>query len=172
VLGESVLASTTAVAEALNDGAHILELAAVGFSGLTIAAAMWWLYFSTDPSRDLTGPRAAFTFGYGHYAIFAAVGAFSAGISVLLDSEIGALTLSSAVAASTLTVPVAIFVFGIWALILRRGLGRLANLIVPFGAALIAASALIPWSILWTAVLMVGLVFTVELAGRRTPQTE
>lgn len=169
VLGESVLASTTAVAEALAGGAHIAELALIGFSGLAIAAGMWWLYFSADVGERLGRLPQALVFGYGHYAVFAAAGAFSAGISVLLDSEISATHLASAVAATTLTVPVAIFVLGVWLLILRHRLHGAVNAIVPIGAVLIAACAFLPWSIVWAAALMLALVVLVERSPQRAP---
>lgn len=162
VLGESVLASTTAVAAALDSGGHAVELAVIGFSGLTLAAGMWWLYFAAEATERLGRLRTALVFGYGHYAVFAAAGAFSAGISVLLDSEVHAADLASAAAAATLTVPIAVFVLGVWMLILRHRLRGATRALVPIGAVLIAASALLPWSIVWAAALLVALVALVE----------
>lgn len=162
VLGESVLASTTAVANALDGAQHIVSLALVGFSGLAIAAGMWWLYFATEVADRLTRLRTALPFGYGHYAVFAAAGAFSAGISVLLDSEVGETGLASAAAAATLTVPVAIFVLGVWLLSLRHRLNGATRALVPVGALLIATCAFLPWSILWAAAVMLGIIVLVE----------
>lgn len=162
VLGESVLASTTAVAGALDGGHRIVELAVIGFSGLALAAGMWWLYFAADVNDRLVSIRAAFPFGYGHYAIFAAAGAFSAGISVLLDSEVGETHLASAAAAAMLTVPVAVFVLGVWLLILRHRVTRAVGALLPLGAVIIAACALLPWSIVWAAAALITLVALVE----------
>ncbi|MBN9612107.1 MAG: low temperature requirement protein A, partial [Actinobacteria bacterium] len=154
VLGESVLASTTAVAQAVGDTHHILELAAIGFCGLALAAGMWWLYFATEVNDRLERVRTALPFGYGHYAVFAAAGAFSAGISVLLGSDPGGTDFASIAAAATLTVPVAVFIIGVWLLIMRHRLTGATRALVPVGAVLIALCALLPWSIVWAAVVM------------------
>ena len=162
VLGESVLASTGAVVSALDSGHQLLELALIGFGGLTIAAGMWWLYFATEVTERLGALRTAISFGYGHYVVFAAAAAFSAGISVLLESEVDGTDLTSAAAAATLTAPVAVFVFCVWLLIMRHRLRGATRALVPIGALLIAACAFLPWSILWAAAILIALVALAE----------
>lgn len=162
VLGESVLASTTAVSVAAGDGRHLGQLVLIGFCGLVLAAGMWWLYFATEVSERLDDlPRAA-VFGYGHFVVFASAGAFSTGIGVLLDAQVGATRLSPHLAASTLTIPVAVFVVSVWALILRHHLSGWRRVLVPVLGVLLGACALLPGAIVAAAFVMVGLVFVVE----------
>ena len=146
----------------LASGHQLLELALIGFGGLTIAAGMWWLYFATEVTERLGALRTAISFGYGHYVVFAAAAAFSAGISVLLESEVDGTDLTSAAAAATLTAPVAVFVFCVWLLIMRHRLRGATRALVPIGALLIAACAFLPWSILWAAAILIALVALAE----------
>lgn len=162
VLGESVLASTTAVVNAANDSHHLGQLVVTGFAGLVLAAGMWWLYFATEVTERLDEIRTALPFGYGHYAVFAAAGAFSAGITVLLSSQMDTSDLSPVAAAATLTIPIGIFVLGVWFLILRHNLEGVTRIIVPVGAFVIAACAFLPGAIIFAALVMAGLVVLVE----------
>ncbi len=179
VLGESVLASTTAPAAAIADADHLTQLLLIGFGGFVLAAGMWWTYFSVSGEGLLTGRRAAFVFGYGHYVVFAAAGAFSAGISVLLAVEAGESSLGLPVAVASLTVPVALFLLGVWALILRHHLSGVRNAIIPVLAVAIGCTALLAevlgsmaWPVLLAAALMVMLIAVIESAGVRQAGAE
>lgn len=172
VLGESVLASTTAVASSLEEATHLAELAVIGLGGFVLAAGMWWVYFSTDVNRRLGTLRSALFFGYGHYVVFASAGAFSAGISVLLDLETGASRQQTIAASATLTVPVGLFVFGVWMLILRHRLSGLAGVLIPAGALVLAGCAFLPGAILAAALVMIALVVLVECSGVRREGAE
>lgn len=162
VLGESVLASTTAVVEVADGSHHLGQLVVTGFAGLVLAAGMWWLYFATEVTERLDHLRTALTFGYGHYFVFAAAGAFSAGITVLLSSQMGESALDPVTSAATLTVPIGIFVLGVWFLILRHNLEGATQVLVPLGALAIAACAFLPAPIVFAALVMAGLVVLVE----------
>lgn len=48
------------------------------------------------------------------YAIFAAAGAFSAGVEVQIDSIAHGAHLSHLLVSSTMSVPVAVFLLGVW----------------------------------------------------------
>lgn len=181
VLGESVLASTAAAANAFENASQLLQFSLLGLGGFILAAGLWWVYFSSDASVWLQKRKAPMVFGYGHYFVFAAAGAFSAGVKVLLDHEAGSSGLSSTVAVATLTIPVAIFLLGVWSLILRhclRGIYKWAFLAV---ALLIGACLLLPYftpttssdvtiavaSVLSAAGLMIVLVVLIEASGVR-----
>ncbi len=168
VLGESVLASTVAVAGGLQESEHPVRLVVIGLAGFVLAAGMWWLYFATAAHERLTRLRTALQFEYGHYLVFAAGGAFSAGVSVLVDRATDVSELSDVVAAATLTVPVAVFVLGVWLLVMRFRVTGVVRVVVPVGAVLIAVSAFLPGAILVAAGVMVALVIMVERSGVRT----
>ncbi len=159
--------SAFAVAAAIEEATQLGALVTIGVSGFLLAAGMWWLYFSTSVADRLGDLRSAIVFGYGHYAVFAAAGAFSAGLSVLLDVETGASHLPPASAAAALTVPVGIFVIGVWALILRHRLTGPTRALVPIGGLALAACAFLPWPVPAAAVVMVALVVLVERSGIR-----
>lgn len=167
VLGESVLAATSTLSSALEDHVHVAGIIEIGIGGFVMAACMWWLYFSGDIAQHLSSLRRALPFGYGHYAIFASAGAFSAGIAVILGLETGETRLGPVAAAATLTVPVAVYVFGVWILILRHCLSGVRTVILPIGALGIAACALVPMPLIAAAVVMLLLVVVVESSGVR-----
>lgn len=65
LLGESILASTSAVVEALHSGAQLTELLTTSTGGLVIAAGMWWVYFAREHHLG-EGLRSSLVFGYFH----------------------------------------------------------------------------------------------------------
>ncbi|MGN5238290.1 low temperature requirement protein A [Rhodococcus sp. SJ-3] len=158
VLGESILASANAIVDAIDHTENVGSLVLIAVCGLALAGGMWWVYFHTEHSRMLTGMSSALVFGYGHYVVFAAAGAFSAGIEVAIDHDTHATGLEATAAAATLTVPVAIFLLSAWFLTMRGCLSRGADVAVVGLSLLIGASALAPASLLVAAVLMVVLV--------------
>lgn len=123
LLGESLLASANAIIDALNSGTEIDGIVGLAGAGLVLAAGVWWLYFSNEYGDSLTSARTGFAFGYAHYALFAAVGAISAGIEVELDLLANtAEHLNASAASLSLGVPVALFMMVVWAILLRRRL--------------------------------------------------
>ncbi len=163
LLGESILASANAIIDAIHHSEEIGPLVTIAVTGLALAAGMWWVYFARPQHERLATLRGSFVFGYVHYVIFAAAGAFSAGIEVAIDHDTHQTHLDGVTAAATTTVPVALFVLGIWFLALRDRLPRWANVAVVLLALAIAASALGPFSLVLAAVAMVATVVVLEV---------
>ncbi|GAB3913668.1 putative low temperature requirement protein A [Microlunatus endophyticus] len=143
VLGESVLASTNAVVEAVAGGDHLRDLLVISAAGLVIAAGLWWVYFAREHHEQISDLRSSLRFGYFHYVIFAAAGAFSAGIEVTIDTVGDHTRLTSISAGATLSVPVAIFLLGVWWLTLRRGLTAAGNACFLVGALVAGCAAVL-----------------------------
>ncbi|WP_424468051.1 low temperature requirement protein A [Pseudoclavibacter helvolus] len=144
LLGESILASANAVLTAIEEGQHIPDLLTISAAGLIIAAGMWWVYFAREQHHHITSLRSSLTFGYVHYLIFAAAGAFSAGIEVAIDSTDGHTDAPTTIASATLTIPVALFVLGTWALTLRHTIGRAATGLLLTGVGVILTATFLP----------------------------
>lgn len=173
LLGESILASATAIIEALGAGEHIPQLVALSISGLIIAAGMWWVYFSRDPAETLAGGRRGFSFGYAHYVIFAAAGAVSAGIEVDIDLITGATELSPGAAGLALSVPVGIFVLGVWLVLLRGRISAASSaLVIALGGLIIAAAMLPIVTAVAVAALLVAVVVILEVDAARSKRSD
>ncbi|RFA19072.1 low temperature requirement protein A [Subtercola boreus] len=168
VLGEGLLGSANAIIDSLKDSEHIVPLVVLAICSLAIVASMWWVYFATPLHSRFGSLRQSLTLGYTHYVIFAAAAAMSAGIEVLVDLHGGATGLPPVVAAATLTVPVAVFVLAVWLLAIRPTGARTANTIIPLASLAIAASALLPAAEVFTAALLVVIVATLVVTGRRS----
>ncbi len=168
LLGESILASAGAVVEAVHAGDHIPELLVISASGLTIAAGMWWVYFAREHQDHIDGLRSSLRFSYVHYVIFAAAGAFSAGIEVAIDAAGGHTELSHAVAAATLSVPVALFFLAVWWLTLRQSLSAAGNATLLVGIAVVVLGIALPdlWAVAAVALGAVIAVVAVEAGSR------
>jgi low temperature requirement protein LtrA len=83
VLGESVLA--VAAGTAGTDWAPAGVLIAV--AGFVAAACIWWLYFDHVGSSGIElGPRPAFYWGYGHFAVYAGIAAFGVGVQLAIET--------------------------------------------------------------------------------------
>ena len=121
VLGECVLAATTAIQTALDVSGISSALIAVSIGGLLIVFAMWWSYFKAPAAiGSLTELRWQIAWGYGHYVIFAAVAAMGAGLQVAVDAVAQPTRIASVTAALTVAVPTAIYLIAI-AVLHRRG---------------------------------------------------
>ena len=169
VLGESLLASSNAIIDAQNSGNSHEGLATLAVAGIVLAAGMWWLYFSLDQGERLRSSQASFFFGYAHYFVFAAAGAVSAGIEVELDLLThSADHLSASAASLALTIPVTVFLLGVWVVLLRSRLTAVSSVLFLASAGFVLASAAFPTAtILGTAV---GVIFAVAVTERHRVQ--
>ena len=79
VLGEAILAATTAIQTGFDTGGERGDLLVLSVSGLVTVFAMWWIYFDRPGEELLRTARSGFFFGYGHYFVFAAAAAVGAG---------------------------------------------------------------------------------------------
>jgi low temperature requirement protein LtrA len=142
VLGECILAASTAVQEALTAGGLSLQLLALAAGGLVLVLAMWWAYFKHDATVEPTELRQAFIWGYGHYFVFAAVAATGAGLHVAVDLTHQEAEIGPVIAALAVAIPVVVYLLTAW-LVSRGGRSLAAMRPVVVGAAVVLASALL-----------------------------
>jgi low temperature requirement protein LtrA len=118
VLGECILATTTAIQAALADGGLSVALLGVAVGGLLLVFAGWWAYFkhSTHIAERRSSPKYAFAWGYGHIVVFASAAALGAGLQVAADETHGRIALDPVLAAMTVAVPVAVYLLAVWVL--------------------------------------------------------
>lgn len=161
LLGESLLGSANAIVEALGhtkDPAPLISLAALT---LITTASLWWLYFWPPHHHAIRSFASSLAYGYGHYLIFAAAGALSAGIEIEIGVLAGHGELHPPLASFAYTVPVAVFVIGVWALAIRPHGDIWVNVAVPLAGLAVLIDPLIPIPFALTSVilaLMIGLL--------------
>ncbi|MFD5213680.1 low temperature requirement protein A [Microbacterium sp. NPDC058345] len=163
VLGESLLASATAIIGAREEVSTLGPLIWIAAVTLVSAAAMWWIYFWPPHHTAITTARTSFTYGYMHYFVFAAAAAFSAGVEVQIDELTGHTTLPPMVASLTASVPIAVFLLAIWFVAIRRTADRVVNTVVPTGAVLVLLDPVLPVPVTLTAVILVAIVVVLVL---------
>lgn len=121
VLGECVLAATTAIQVALDESGLSAALIAISVGGLALVFAMWWSYFKVPAVIGrLTDMRWQLAWSYGHFVIFAAVAGLGAGLQVAVDAVADPDHVPAMTAGMAVAVPVAIYVVAI-AVLHRRG---------------------------------------------------
>jgi low temperature requirement protein LtrA len=144
LLGESLLASANATIGALHSEAGPASLVRLAILSLIVTAALWWIYFWPPHHRAIQGLGSSLLYGYSHYFVFAAAGALSAGIEVEIDVLTEHSELSQIAASVTVTVPIAIFMLGVWLIAVRMVADRIVNVVVPVAALLVLFDPLIP----------------------------
>lgn len=169
LLGESLLASANAIIEALHDETALAPLISISVLTLVVTASLWWIYFWPPHHRAIGKFGNSLIYGYTHYFIFAAAGAFSAGIEVEIDVLTEHSKLGDVAASFTVTVPIAIFVLGVWLIAIRAHADRVVNIAVPVGAVLVLFDPIIPIPITLTAVVMIVVVGVLVARGPRPP---
>jgi low temperature requirement protein LtrA len=167
VLGECVLSTTLSIQVAVDAGHLSLRLGALIIAQIVLLYAMWWIYFDASPRQLHRTSREAFTWGYGHLFIFAAVAAVGAGLSVSIDSFAGKTQLSEVAISLMVGVPVAVYVLGLWALHIRPGRPTSTNAAFLLGAALLIALAFVPWP--WSVVAMSTVVASLVVSLKLVP---
>ena len=114
---------------------------------------MWWFYFEISSRNDLASSLLrSMVWGYGHFFVFAAAAAVSSGIELQIERVTGHTDASRLAIGFTLAVPIAVFLFATWLLIMRPYLPRLLNIAVPALAVLTLLAALLPVSDLAVAI--------------------
>ncbi|MEZ0491008.1 low temperature requirement protein A [Kineococcus sp. TBRC 1896] len=164
VLGESILASVNALVEAVHDSHDPGDLLVLAISSFVVAAGLWWVYFFGEHHRRLDGVRSGIVYGYGHYFVFGAAGALSAGVEVVIDHRGGDGELSSTATAAVITLPVTVFLVAVWCLVLRHELSAARGAVVLVLSVATSAGALTPRPVLACAVLLAVTVAVLERA--------
>jgi low temperature requirement protein LtrA len=158
VLGESLLASANAIIDALEKVDTLGPLIAISVLTLVVTASVWWIYFWPPHHRAITSFRSSLRYGYTHYFVFAAAAAFSAGIEVELDVLTGESHLSNVAASFTVTIPIAVFLIGIWWIAIRENADRVVNTVIPVGALLVLLDPVLPIPVTLSALILVIIV--------------
>jgi len=146
VLGECVLATTTAVEAAANTGGVSAALVTLAIGGLLLVFGLWWSYFKHRSGiDDRLSLRASIAWGYSHYFVFAAVAAVGAGMQVATDSLLGEAEIGPIAVALTVGVPVVIYLVTVALLHAVQWTRRLRVPIVVACVAIIAAAVSAEW---------------------------
>jgi len=122
VLGESVLATTTAVLMSKSEVGVSIELIVVAASALVLLFALWWLYF-LEPSGPLLEAHRdqGFLWGYGHFLVFASLAAVGAGIEVMTEAITHEIAAGPLLVGYSIALPVTIYLIVLW--VLHLGIG-------------------------------------------------
>ncbi|MGH3663823.1 MAG: low temperature requirement protein A [Micromonosporaceae bacterium] len=117
VLGECVLAATTAIQATFSHAGVGFDLVLVGLGALLVLFTLWWLYF-LQPARPLLERRReqAFWWGYGHYGLFAALAALGAGLEVSAESLEHHIAAAPTLVATAVAAPIMVVLLLTWAL--------------------------------------------------------
>jgi low temperature requirement protein LtrA len=173
LLGEGVLAATSAVQAAILEGVTP-ELVTLGVAGLVLLVGLWWVYFLEPAAEGLQRKRQwSYFWGYGHYLLFAALAAVGAALEVAVEAITHQPELSDVVVGYVLAVPVAIILLLLW--LLHLPLSDMAEippwlllpaagliLVVPFAAPLIGVVGVV----VAITLLLAGVVAGTTIARR------
>jgi low temperature requirement protein LtrA len=175
VLGESVLATATAVIVSKDEAGVTVPLLVVAVSSLALLFAMWWLYFLEASGPELERHRElSWLWGYGHYIVFASLAAVGAGIEVVTEAITHAISAGPLLVAYSLALPIAIYLVVLWLLHTRLGSHRGyprwligGELVVFLGIPLLATAVPIEVVVALLAVAAAGLIALKSTFRRR-----
>ena len=159
VLGECVLAASTAVQLAIAAGGISAALIGVALGGLVLVFSLWWSYFKHPAEIGrVRSLGTAFAWGYGHYVVFAALAALGAGLQVAADATHEDVALARDAVALTVAVPLAIYL-GATAILHARSASRRILLPIPLVVGLVLLAGLAaPWIGVPLAIVVMGLL--------------
>ena len=155
LLGESVLAASTGVQNALTKASITGSLVGVAAAALVLLFALWWLYFLEPAGEGLARHReGSYVWGYGHYGLFASLAALGGGLEVAVEQTARSGPISATVTGYAVAIPTGLFLLLLWAVhrpivaspALRPGpvLGAVAAIAVaPLGATSLGVPAVV-----------------------------
>lgn len=150
LLGESVLAATNGVQDALGQDGVSLDLVVISVASVALLFSLWWLYFLEPAGEGLEVKRhLSFLWGYGHFLIFASLAALGAGLEVAVLAASHDLPISNLVSAFAVAAPTAVFLVLLWAL----------------HAPLVPRLVISPWAILPAVAVVLALPFSADIVG-------
>ncbi|MFC4116592.1 low temperature requirement protein A [Nonomuraea zeae] len=115
LLGESVLAASRGVAGALEADEISGHFVVIAVCSLILLFALWWLYFLIEAGEGLSDRRhRSYLWGYGHYAIFAALAALGAGLEVAVEQSGHAVAASPTALGYAVAIPAGVFLAALW----------------------------------------------------------
>jgi low temperature requirement protein LtrA len=159
VLGETILASSTAFQVAVDGRSVDLDVVLTAIGALLSVFAMWWVYFAKNAAPALVSNRVGFPWGYGHYVVFSSAAAVGAGVGVMVDSLSGHAHISDTGAAASFTIPVVLYLLAV-AFLQTLLHGVRFDRLVALGAAvvLVGGATFTDQPVLVTGLLLAGLV--------------
>ncbi|GAA0641732.1 low temperature requirement protein A [Kutzneria viridogrisea] len=166
VLGESVLAATTATQSALASGHGGPEVLVLAGGGLLIVFSMWWIYFERPAHHLLTTLRTSIIWGYSHLVVFGSAAAVGAGIEVALAYQTHEAHLSGFAAGMVVALPVAVYLAGVWALHVRPCSTPLMNAAYLVAVPLVLLTPFTGWAVPATGLVLAALVAASSALGR------
>jgi low temperature requirement protein LtrA len=171
VLGETILAVSTGLVEVVEGGLVAADALGVVVAALVIAAALWWAYFGALSTEALVRNRAAaFLWGYGHYAVFAAIAAVGAGVRAQVDVVAGDGHGVGASGTVVVALASAVALLALAAMVRAAESGRSVwHLVGPAGALVVAAAAVPLIGPVAGCALIALLVCTSAAGGGRRP---
>jgi len=117
VLGECVLAATSAVGAAFTEAGGSTDLVVLGSGALMLLFGLWWFYFLKPAAAGLENRRElAFLWGYGHYGVFAGLAALGAGLEVSVEAITHHIAAPAVLVGLAVGLPVALVLVLGWAL--------------------------------------------------------
>ena len=160
VIGECVLAATTAVQATFTASGLSPQLLSVAAGGLFLVFGLWWMYFKdTAALRPHASLRAGIAWGYGHYVIFAAVAALGAGLQLAVETTQHGVSTAPELAAAAVAIPVAAYLIAVAVLHARTNFASGIFSRAGLAAILVLLAALAtPWIGVSLGVLAIGLV--------------
>ena len=167
VLGESILASTSALQVAFDSGETTVGLVSIAIGGLVIVFSMWWLYFGIEENHLLRSFGGAFLYGYGHLPLLAAAAAAGAGMAVIVEHETGHGHISDLTAGLAIAVPVALYLVCVWVVRVLPNTQGLLRVTFPLCALLVLGTAGIGAPVPLIAALLAALVAVLVLESAR-----
>jgi low temperature requirement protein LtrA len=170
VLGESILAASVAIQQAIAAGGAVPALVPVIVGGLLTVYSMWWLYFDRPVHDLLTSFGKAMLWGYGHYFVFASAAAVGAGFAAAVDEAAHHAEISAVTAAAAVAIPVAVFIASLW-LLHDRPEHRQSRPVGAIAGVLILLSPLTGQGVLLTGVILASFV-AAKLVLRRHAERE
>ena len=116
VLGESIVASSYAISDALKNQVINTELIFLTIGGVMMMFTMWWMYFDRNVEVRAENQKHTFIWGYGHFFIFVSIAAAGAALAAAVDVSVGHADISDRYEGCIIALTVILYSISLWLL--------------------------------------------------------
>lgn len=116
VLGESIVASFSAISTAFKNNVINTELIFLTIGGVMMMFTMWWMYFDRTVNNQLRSHKQTFIWGYGHFFIFIGIASVGAALAAAVDVAASQAAVNDRYEGCIIAITLIIYSFSLWLL--------------------------------------------------------
>lgn len=165
VLGEVLLSAAIAMQSSFESGHFSYDMLLIAICAIVISFCLWWIYFCEEEQLISMKLNHVFSWGYGHFFIYAPAASIGAGFAALVDATKHHGHGDPVSALWAISISTSLYLFGLLIIRDRHILHKKSSLLLLCFALLIALTPLLNQNGLPAMTILLVIALTLRLKG-------